>query len=764
MNYKITKFFSGLRLLFMAAVLLLPVLLTAQIHKIDLPATPWPVPNPRYDFNINQPIVMNSAAVEVLTGNAQVVWNFGPLPGGATQTGRKLEYQGITIELPGDPGTPVANSLKVTITGTPTGTVPFTCSLEVSDPAFNSTSLGFFDVFIRQPTDVVLVLDKSGSMNTAAGSGTRWSALREAAKSFMVKYQLLRPQDRTALVYFANSATPPSNCCNTFITNAPTVPTLADKIHTELGEAAFQPGGGTAMGFGLQAGISKLSVGDNARNIILITDGEQNVGPQVNENGLGYDGDASLPATTTPGNIRIMTIGIGSPSGKFHNTLLKLATEHRGSYYVTNDGTAFTFKGGPSGGDMLTGFNDAFVNALAERSPQTIDISTHNIPANNTPVILQTFPVNKFVDKLLLEFAVGRSFELGQIGQLLARIRVEKDGALVMQYARAVPTGGFSNTVMLLFDFNNPPQGLPKLNPAGQWKVSISDSTLKFNACKLTTIVDDHRLRMKRTISNTNPKVNDAFPVSFNLDWMSFPIKNAKVEVVFVGPNDDMGDALANNPTTVDVSNAPDAGSPGVQKYNHLWATDSAFRNKFNGVENAITLAHTANGKYEGSYSGLNVAGLYRVIYRITGTDSAGGEIQRVMTESFYTSFSSLDMTKSAVTTTMQNGQLVMNFRPKTSYNKFIGPALGNAFSVSNPGIKIENVVDHQDGRYTITFTGSVTDTTSLVLLGQTIYTGKLENAGKGGGILDSIKKWFEDRGLPFWLFWLILILLIIII
>jgi len=79
---------------------------------------------------------------------------------------------------------------------------------------------------------------------------------------------------------------------------------------------------------------------------------------------------------------------------------------------------------------------------------------------------------------------------------------------------------------------------------------------------------------------------------------------------------------------------------------------------------------------------------------------------------------------------------------------------MGNAFGVTNPGIKIIKVDDLQDGRYTITFGGNISDTTSLQLLGQTIYTGKLSDIGKGKTIL----------GLPVWLFWLLLILLLLLI
>lgn len=743
------------RSLTLMLVLLAPVLTKAQTHSIVLTIPkPNPLPAPvtgNYNFQVNTPIGAGSAAVDVSTTTGQVLWDFGSTP--AAPAGKSFTYQGITVTLPGDPGVPVSSAGKVTITGSPSGTLSFSFTLivaEANDPT-NSAN-GDFTVYIRQPMDVVLVLDKSGSMNTSAGSGTRWSALREAAKGFVSRYEQVKPQDRTSLTYFAGDALPASNCCNGLIPNTPNSPALSQKIYNELGESQFQPGGATAMGKGLKNALTKLSDESKARNIILITDGEQNVDPEVTLDGKGFSDGTTIPGGNNAGNIRIVTIGIGSPSGKFHTTLMNLALEHRGSYYVSTDGSAFTFKGGAINGDMATGFTQAFVEALSNFSPQIVEISTNNIPSNNTPVTLQTFPLNKRLDILWLEFAVGRNMERPQILQFLQGVRVEKDGASVLQYGRPVMAGNFGNTITLAFDFKNPPQGLPKLDPAGQWKVMLADSGLKVSVCKLTTIVDDHHLHMQRTLGNRSPKVNDAFPLSFKLDWLARPIMNANVQAIVVRPGDDLGDVLANHPGNVDVSNAPDAGSPGVQKYNQLWQTDSAFRNKLEGVSNTVNLAHAADGRYEGTFSGLNVSGLYRIVYRVTGTDSAGGTIQRLMIESFYTSFSNLDISKSDVTKTIQNNQLILNFRPKTSYNKFIGPAMGNAFSVTNPGIKIVNVVDHQDGRYTITFEGNVNDTTTIKLLDQPIYTGKLSEVDKTG------------KALPSWLWWVLLILLILLI
>lgn len=741
----------------------------AQIHNITLTVPkPNPLPPPvmaDYNFDIGTSIGAGTAGVHVVTATATVQWNFTSVPGGAVVGANNFVFQGVTVTLPAAEGVSVSSASNVTITGTPSaGATSFSFSVQVNEAAdVTNTAVGTYTVLMHQPTDVVLVLDRSGSMsiNTSAGV-SRWNALRSAATNFLTFYQALaRPSDRLSITYFESDLLPSSGCCNTLI---PVVAPIATTVNTEIGTNT--PGGSTGMGSGLKNAQTKLSDATKARSILLLTDGEQNIPlPSVNLNGQGYSDATTIPGGPAPGGIKIATIGIGSPGGAFHTTLSNLASNNRGSYYTSEDGTAFDFKGGNNVGDLSGGFTSAFVTMLSAFSPQIIDNTASAVPANNTPVTLQSFPLNKQVDKLLLQFSVDKNFEVPQLVQLFARIMVQKDGVSVMKYAKPSWAGNYTNTIMLTFDFKNPPSGQPPLNPSGKWTVQISDSTLRYNFCKLTSVADDHRLHIQRTFGNKTPKVNDAFPITVKLDWLNHAIKDGKVEALILRPGEDLGDLLARNTTRVKLDEGPDAGSPGLQKYTQLWATDSAFRKALERSENLVTLSHTQDGKYEGTFNGLTVSGVYRVVFRISGNGTETGEYQRYMSESFYVSFSGIDMSKSQVTTSIANGQLVMTFRPITSYGRYIGPAMGDAFTVSNPKIKISKVTDNQDGSYTITFTGSISDTTTLEVLGQKVYTGKLENAGKGGGsIIDRAKEWLKSMGLPGWSLWAILALLLLII
>jgi von Willebrand factor type A domain. len=738
-------------------ILLMSFLSKAQHYDINLPAAPPPTP-PEYHFPFNQPIGGGAATIGVQTTAATVVWDFSTIPGGATLESDRFTFRGVTVQLPADASTNVSSAQNVVIEGTPNQTGSFQFSLIVADANnLAVTATGTFEVFIEQAVDVVLVLDRSGSMGAALGAGTRWSALRQSVQNFMLAYETLRPQDRTSVTYYDTDLNPLSAVCPGLISNNST-PALSVQLAGELNSPAYQPHGLTAMGLGLQNAQSKLTDATRSRNILLITDGEQNVNPKVNLNGQGYSDGSSIPD-----GLRITTIGIGNPSGTVNTTLQNLAQATNGSYNITLDGNAFTFEGGNVLGDLSSGFGNNFMTMLQDNSPQMIDKTSTAIPANNTPVTLQEFPLNKAVNKLLLEFVVPRSFEVPQLAQLLSRIRVTKDGSPVLNYAQPVWSGNYTNTILLVFDFKSRRGSQPPLNPEGKWSVAISDSTLRLGYCKLTSIADDHRLHIKRTWGNKNPKVQDDFPVTVHIDWLGLPVKDAKVDLLVMVPGKDLGQLLS-EAANVQLSDSADAGSPGVQKFNHLLATDSSFRKALEATGTLVTLTQTGNGKYEGAFKNLPVAGMYRLVYRISSKDSAAGEFQRFVSESFYTSFSNVDLTKSNVTTVINDGQLVMNLKPITSYGVLIGPAMGSAFSVTNPAIKIANVVDHQDGSYTITFEGNINDTTSIQILGQTVHTGKLQDAGKGGSVIDKLHDWLRDHGIPVWLFWLVLLLLLILI
>jgi hypothetical protein len=757
MNYKVHSRFKLVLMIYMGLMAtLISTQLSAQ-HQIDLDGLAVQPITIKLDVGGNA-----NATITDQNAGQNVFWSIDAVFGGnitkipAAGFTKELTFAGLSFKLPANAteNDAIAPGAMATLSGVANAPGKFRFDLLLTTQDGTKSKKAEIEVLISKNLDVVLVLDRSGSMALEASPGVkRWQALKKAALSFANEYQALqnRNNDQVRIVYFDGSPTPVSGCCGA--TPKKVTPALPNEFNSDF-DGKDPNFGITAMGLAIKDAQGKLgSVSQNAMPVIVFfTDGEQNP-VQITPNGQGFtDNPAGIPGKGQPKNIKIFTIGFEGTNGQ--SSLLQNIANHTGGTYHHSE----------KGDDLETTFEDMFTSLLANQSPQLIARSRNNIPNNASQVTLQTFPLNDRVDKLLLKFEFGRNFEVPQLIQTIARMRIEKDGVNMMQYARPSWAGNYTNLILLTLDFVTPPNQQPRLNPKGEWKVSISDSTLKFNSVNLSVIADDHRLAMTRSFGNGNPRVNQSLPISLKLEWVSRAITNATVQAVVLRPGEDLGHELAVNTNNVDVSNAPDAGSPGRQKFENLWKNDSSFRALFNRTENVVQLNHTADGNYQGTFSGLTVSGTYKLIIRVTGTDSSAGKIQRIISESFYVDFAGVDMPNSSITVTPQGGQLVMTIRPITSYKKYIGPAMGHLFGVTNPNIQIANVVDHQDGRYTITFKGNINEPTSLVLGDQTIFTGKLEDAGKGGGIIDKIKKWFEDNGIPFWLFWLFLLLLLIII
>ena len=180
------------------------------------------------------------------------------------------------------------------------------------------------------PRDVMLVLDRSGSMELSAGTGrTRIVEARDAASLFV---QLIRTGagDRIGVVSFSTTA-------SISVSSATLQPVNAGTKNALIGPAPFSggligsmtPDGFTSIGKGLEVAQSQFppaGPGVNTRTILLLTDGLQNTPPKI------ADVDASLNGDD------ISVIGLGSASNLNGALLHDLALRHNGLYTRAGDG------------------------------------------------------------------------------------------------------------------------------------------------------------------------------------------------------------------------------------------------------------------------------------------------------------------------------------------------------------------------------------------------------------------------------------------
>lgn len=189
-------------------------------------------------------------------------------------------------------------------------------AVELSLAAADTTNVGDGPI---QPVDLVVVLDRSGSMNG--------QKINDARKAIIQLLDRLTAKDRFALVCYANG----------MHTVSPLVP--ADDAHRRRLSAAVyrvRAQGGTNLGGGLRRGIDMLletpSEG-RQRKVILISDGLANQGI-TDPVALG-----NMAAVAGEHRFAISTVGVGLD---FNEILMTTVADHgSGSYYFLEDPQAF---------------------------------------------------------------------------------------------------------------------------------------------------------------------------------------------------------------------------------------------------------------------------------------------------------------------------------------------------------------------------------------------------------------------------------------
>ena len=141
------------------------------------------------------------------------------------------------------------------------------------------------------PRDLVLVIDKSGSMHGASIAGAR-----EAARQALAR---LKPQDRFNLIVFDNATK------RLFPAVVPATRRNVNRANAAL--EALDADGGTEMAAALAAALARQAPADRLRQVVFLTDG-------------AVSNEASLRTLieTRLGTTRLFTVGLGSaPNAHF---------------------------------------------------------------------------------------------------------------------------------------------------------------------------------------------------------------------------------------------------------------------------------------------------------------------------------------------------------------------------------------------------------------------------------------------------------------
>jgi Ca-activated chloride channel homolog len=217
---------------------------------------------------------------------------------------------------------PVPTNGKVTFAAPATGTVSFTGTLDRGAVLLGHDGIARMELVIaaapdkaaaavRRATDVVIILDRSGSMG-----GEKIEHARAAIRELLTQ---LGPQDRFALVTYSDTAAvtiPPSSVDNQ--TRTAWLGTIAE----------IQPNGGTNMASGLDLGIDLIErsrTAGSVPHVVLISDGLANQGDATPE------GLTRRARRAAQGEYMLSTVGVGTDFNEYLMTAL--ADAGTGNYY-----------------------------------------------------------------------------------------------------------------------------------------------------------------------------------------------------------------------------------------------------------------------------------------------------------------------------------------------------------------------------------------------------------------------------------------------
>lgn len=611
-------------------------------------------------------------------------------------------------------------------------------SSSVSADSVTNTPLLDCLAAISNPYDIAFVLDRSNSMNAVtSASKTRWQALTDAVDGITPMISATAPPgSQFGLTLFATTVladplTPPGlieipddyNPDNTLNLN---------NLHKKVRDAldGMNPGGWTAMGPGLDNALVKLGTDSGRpRVVVLFTDGMQNQPPLVNPDGCTYSNSTDIHSNSTPtscpadtGLVRIVAVGINSPNSIYFTTLQALANNSGGSFFII-DGT--TFSDGLVGctNSLDNAFDCAIAPALYGNSPQMVAAFQGTLAGN---VNLPPFHLNQ-VSQLLIKISFSQKLGEQELSTILNGLHIKKGPENITRYFKRVSAGFPTHSVLLKTDFVHQKGGKTStIPPEGSYRIIMSakDNPSPALTYRVVVYADDHRLNMKWRVNPQAPSVHQPFSPTVNLSWRAKPLTHATVKAYILQPGDDLGDVLAKNPARVDPVPAPDAGSPGYQKYLHLKAKDPDFRGKLRHREKLLPLKHQGNGKYSASYNPGDISGVYQVVYKVHAVLPGIGTVQRTAGQSVYVGPGEIDFENSSAKATAQGNTVTIKLRPKRKDGKFIGPAQGNGFRVEGVKVRLTKIEEDQMGGYTLFLDGKPDSKIVIKFLGKPIYKG----------------------------------------
>jgi von Willebrand factor type A domain len=582
----------------------------------------------------------------------------------------------------------------------------------------------------RGTVDVALVLDYSGSMLSPAcpTCAPKVDVLKDAVEIFMRLWkELAVANDRIGAVYFRTNV-------NQYEEGGTMLLPVIDKTDAVINDVRAQTASNlTALGGGLQSAINQLTTVARPRNIILFTDGMQNVNPGVVypslniQNGV-YSSNSNISATTpatvlNPAlGIKINTIGVGATSA-FESQLADIATGTNGITKITTapDEALRRF------------FVEELVDVLRNYSPQLVDYrkgatAAGTATASFSPAVAtENFSINRTPKKVILKVSYQRGDDMS--------ISIYKGSTDVTRLASIV-NGSFYKIFTFPFARLALFQG-----PAydGPWQVRMNSGKKPMNY-EIAAIADEASLKYNLSLGNGPHKTGQPIRIKAQTLVDGMPVTDdVSITATVERPVQGMGTLLskAAMPSAAGTVFEPNL-SLGAQKFALLTKGNQAFVNSLRPSASNMPLAVTDDHAFQGDFTNTTVPGTYTVTYTIKGKHPYTGDFERVEQRAVVLRFTDFNLNASAVRVTRNRAKegtlYTWSFTPKDKYGNYLGPDYGSLLQVASPDGSIQNVKDLGNGSYEIQIlaTGSNRPRLRLGLYDENWFDGMIPNASGG--------------------------------
>ena len=574
-------------------------------------------------------------------------------------------------------------------------------------PALSATFKGRIDF------DVVLVLDKSGSMNDlppgAGGGPTKAALLKSAVQGFVSQWEQIDAAfpggadyspDRIGMLFFdgtAHSQTlagadPPANF---FLQRgSATNPAPWDTVISQAN--SLTPGGSTSLGAGINEAMSNWKNDPkNDLSLIVLTDGMQNTSPliAVQPSGfLGLQPVAGFPQELRKRFVPLHTIAFGDPAQVDNDLMLAMGLETSGAaYQAVNAGTLFdTFS--------------ATLVAILKGNTVSLATRRHDTLAGAGPSTPTSVSVDRSAQRVMF------SVQWAPPTRLALDMDVFPPGAA----SPAVPTSSKKTPQASIQTFDIGRDFKP-----GVWTVRVKRAEKSAEAVEyaLNVFFSEKHLDYQYSLDNVHPVAGDKLGIHVLIDWDGKPLTglpDGAVRARVLRQPEGMGTILHNTRRDVAGSNTT---TPAGDILTPLDAKIASFKGQ-SLLERitpkdvaVIPLKEQGRGIYAATFGDTSVPGTYAFETIIDFDTEKTGHVHREERLEEGVKLRA-DRGKTEVkTATDASGITTLTVTPRDRFGNYFGPGYGSVVRARvRSGGKLRSEVPQdrsQIGAYSFTISGA---------------------------------------------------------